>query len=84
MKLLLWLAIAVFVIWVIRSNKSSNKTSAAAGTGRPDRSNKSNRQIEPMLQCAHCGVYVPVSETVTDASGKVFCSDDHRLQHARS
>lgn len=80
MKLLLWTAIAVFVIWLIRSNNAST----TIGAGRPGKPGKAARQIEPMVQCAHCGVYVPVSETVTDTSGKVFCSDEHRLQHARS
>lgn len=32
---------------------------------------------ERMLACAHCGVHIPESEGVQDASG-FYCSDEHR------
>jgi uncharacterized protein len=35
-----------------------------------------------MLQCAHCGTYVPASEAVRNPAGAVFCSDAHRLLHS--
>ncbi|MBA4741541.1 MAG: hypothetical protein H2060_02385 [Azoarcus sp.] len=32
---------------------------------------------ERMLACEHCGVHIPESEGVQDASG-FYCSDEHR------
>ncbi|WP_136413169.1 PP0621 family protein [Herbaspirillum sp. ST 5-3] len=78
MKLLLWAAIGfIVVMWLLRSNKVSS-TGHASGTSS---TSKKDKLIEPMVQCAHCGVYIPASESVTAASGKVFCSDEHRLKH---
>lgn len=78
MKLLLWAAIGfIVVMWLLRSNKVSS-AGHASGVSNKD------KLIEPMVQCAHCGVYIPASESVTAASGKVFCSDEHRLKHAGS
>ena len=38
-------------------------------------------QGEPMRQCAHCGAHFPESEAVHSPSGRVFCSEQHRLKH---
>lgn len=32
---------------------------------------------EDMVRCAHCGVHLPRSESVT-AGGELFCSEEHR------
>lgn len=37
---------------------------------------KAANDAEVMLQCAHCGVYYPASETVR-ANGRDFCSAAH-------
>lgn len=73
MKFLLWALFIVLLIWMMRDRKPvANGTSASA------RSNGA----ETMRQCAHCGTYIPESEAVVTASGKVFCSEEHRLRHA--
>jgi uncharacterized protein len=33
---------------------------------------------ENMVTCAHCGVYLPQSESLS-AGGRSYCSDEHRL-----
>lgn len=75
MKFLLWLVVGgLLVLWLVRGKKTPiepRRPEAGAG-GRP----------ESMLQCAHCGIYLPASEAVRDAAGTVFCSDAHRLQHS--
>ena len=38
---------------------------------------------EQMLACAQCGVHLPQSEAVTDAAGRPFCSEAHRLAGPR-
>ena len=36
-----------------------------------------------MLACVHCGVHVPSTETVSDAAGRPYCSEAHRLAGPR-
>ncbi|MFJ7567115.1 PP0621 family protein [Herminiimonas sp. NPDC097707] len=76
MKLLLWAAIILAVIWILRSKKSSAKTDNAAPP-RP-----ADDAAEVMLSCAHCKTYFPASEAVFDSSHTAFCSVEHRRQHA--
>ncbi|MDR1351308.1 MAG: hypothetical protein LBJ59_11170 [Zoogloeaceae bacterium] len=33
---------------------------------------------EKMLVCAHCGVYAPEREMLRAASGRYYCSPEHR------
>lgn len=78
MKFLLWAVVAAIVVmWLTRGKKISSDQNAAAG-------NSADKSIEPMVQCAHCGIHLPASEAVTTPSGNVFCSDEHRLQYAKS
>ncbi|HEX7636666.1 MAG TPA: PP0621 family protein [Noviherbaspirillum sp.] len=75
MKLLFWLMIVFAAIWLLRSKKN-----LAGGTGpaRP----AAGKSIETMVQCTHCGVYVPASESIVAVSGAAYCSEEHRLRHA--
>ena len=74
MKFLLWALFIVLLIWMMRSKKPATSGSSAS----PRKANGA----ETMCQCEHCGTYVPESEAVKTASGKVFCSEEHRLRHA--
>lgn len=82
MKFLLWLAVGLAVAaWLMRGKKTlkspeSSPHHAAAGPGAGE------GEGEPMVQCAHCGVHIPVSESVVDPKGSVFCSEEHRRLHA--
>jgi len=81
MKLLLWLLIVAAVVkWVLRAKKATLRSGPAHA--EPSGSRAASRELEMMLQCAHCGVYFPASEAVGNAAGPVFCSEQHRLQHA--
>jgi uncharacterized protein len=72
-KFLLWALFIVLLIWMMRSKKPATGPSATARTAGG---------VEAMRQCEHCGTYIPESEAVMTASGKVFCSEEHRLRHA--
>ena len=81
MKLLVWLVIiAAVVMWFVRAKKAMSRFDA----GRDERTSKKSPVggAETMLQCAQCGVHFPASEAVRDAGGAVYCSEQHRLQHA--
>jgi uncharacterized protein len=72
-KFLLWALFIVLLIWMMRSKKPATGPSATA---------RATGGVEAMRQCEHCGTYIPESEAVITASGKVFCSEEHRLRHA--
>ena len=75
MRLLFWLALAVLVVFAIRS-----KVRAAASQVPPParRGTDPGHQIaaESMTSCAHCGLHFPVSEAVR-ADGLDYCSPAH-------
>jgi uncharacterized protein len=76
MKVLLWAAIGfVVVMWLLRGKDRTTGVAGARARKNPA------LEGETMHKCAHCGVYVPASDTVRSASGTVYCSEDHRLRH---
>jgi uncharacterized protein len=75
MKLLLWVVLIACVIWILRGKSRAVQAAAA----QPRRAVGS---VEVMATCAHCGVHFPSSEAVVDASGAVFCGEEHRRIHA--
>ena len=80
MRMLFWLALLVLVVLAIRSKFKSVQPPGQAGPGAQPRA-RGQKQIEAeaMLECAHCGVYYPASETV-QARGRNYCSDAHASQ----
>ena len=67
-KFLLLVAIAaVIYFWL----------SAAAARRRAAKSAADPSQ-ETMVTCAHCGVHLPASDSVS-ADAHVYCSDEHRV-----
>lgn len=77
MKLILWLVLALVVLYILRKKKRAPVKRPAApqpSAALPD--------AEAMLRCAECGVYLPASEALHDPAGSVFCSDEHRRRHA--
>ncbi|MGH8808426.1 MAG: PP0621 family protein [Noviherbaspirillum sp.] len=83
MKFVLWTLIVVaIVLWLLYNKKQSvgaDSSTAAKPTGE-----RQDKDVEPMLQCAHCGLHIPASESIVTPSGAVFCSEAHRLEHAGS
>ena len=76
MKYLIWLVIVLAVVTWFKRTVAKLSGNQATSPNRKDRS-------EAMLQCAHCGTYFPASEAVRDPAGALFCSEEHRAQHAR-
>jgi uncharacterized protein len=70
---LIWLAFRLFKI-LQRKHLSKDDRPVepqASGQGEP------NDPAVPMLQCAHCGLYLPRHEGVA-ADGRVYCPREHR------
>jgi uncharacterized protein len=82
-KLLLLLAIGLLVVaWLMRGSKSlQSPKSSSESARRDDARAMPSREGEPMVPCAQCGIHIPVSESVVDAEGTAYCSDEHRRLH---
>ena len=63
-RLLMMLAIAAAVYWLLRPN-------------RREKPGRDGPAVEDMVRCAHCGVHIPRSEAIL-AGGNFFCSTEHR------
>ena len=77
MKYLLVLVVVVIVLWL--TLRSHRKTPAPPGARRAARRGEPDR----MVACAHCGVHLPQSDALSDAGGRPYCSDPHRLAGPR-
>jgi uncharacterized protein len=86
-RLLFWLALVFLVVFAIRSKiraaqqrQQTRQQPPPAPPSGPSGQAQGRRQasadIETMLQCAHCGVFYPASETV-QARGRDYCSAAH-------
>ena len=77
MKILLWVLVA-FAVWMWLSYNKKKKVdasqakAAAASTGG----------TEQMVRCAHCGTFIPESESIDAPPGLTFCCDEHRRLHS--
>jgi uncharacterized protein len=70
-KLLLLIVSALLVYWVL---KAYGKTLSKPGENR-------DTAAEDMVRCAHCGVNLPMSESL-NSHGDFFCSKEHLRAHS--
>jgi uncharacterized protein len=73
MKYLLVLAVVAVAFWVWRNNRQSAKVESKKPP--PAHSNA----VQPMLQCAACGVHLPASDALVGRKGS-YCSAAHQKQ----
>jgi uncharacterized protein len=77
-RILILLAIVLVIFWWLRNRASARQAAerpaqqhrAAAGDG------DSGQDIEPMVQCAHCGVHLPRAEAIA-WHGLHYCRRSH-------
>jgi uncharacterized protein len=84
-RLLFWIALAILVVMAVRSKlraamaraqgPDTGPAPAPAGAAAKARGRVEDKS-EPMLCCAHCGVYFPSSEAVR-ADGRDYCGTAH-------
>ena len=77
MKLFLWAALILVVLYLLNDKRKPRRPNVPS---RNDARPGQPGQIETMVRCDHCGVYLPASEAVTGGHA-TFCSDEHRLLH---
>lgn len=76
MKLLIWLAVIIVVIYLLR------RAMRRPPVIRPKQDD--TLEQESMAQCAYCGVHFPASEAVSGSAAGPFCSAEHLRLHDRS
>lgn len=76
MRLLLWLALAVLVIFALRKKSQTPSSSVPPSNARPTENSETG---ETMLCCERCQVYIPASEAVLRGE-KVYCCAAHADQ----
>ena len=75
MSRLLFLILAGVVVYLlVRSFRRS------LGEDKGAKPNTAKPSGEDMVRCAHCGVHLPVSESLL-SGGQYYCSEAHRLAH---
>jgi uncharacterized protein len=73
MKYLTVFAVLAIAFWIWRNNRRSE-----AAPPSP-KANAAQSGVQPMLQCAVCGVHLPESDVITGKQGR-YCSAEHRKQ----
>ena len=85
-KVLILLAVVGLAIWLLRRARSADdRPRDDDRSGKPGNkpADKPADKPTPMLACAHCGVHLPQAEALTDAAGRPFCGEAHRLAGPR-
>ncbi|OEZ58929.1 PP0621 family protein [Duganella sp. HH105] len=82
-RIIFWLALVFLVIFAVRSKIREAQKRHQQQFRQPQQppeggraAAKSVADAETMLQCAHCGIFYPASETV-QARGRDYCSAAH-------
>ncbi len=73
MKYLLLFALLFLVLWIMRKNRGRTSNPPPASARPPER----------MVSCAHCGVNLPVSESVRSGSRHYCCPEHLRSDEVR-
>ena len=84
MKVLIWLGLALLVLLALRKKVRTGMMPPSGGAGRNAPAGHVNQPVESgesMVCCAHCAIYVPVSESVS-RDGKSYCCKAHAEQSA--
>jgi uncharacterized protein len=66
-KVLFWLAVIFAALFVLRLINSRHAPRRGRKTASP--------QVESMVRCVRCGVYLPRSEAVESPAGSYRCHD---------
>ena len=77
MKFLLLLIAVLVVVWLLRGAR--RRVDPPAGPPSP----AAAAQREAIVGCTHCGLMLPVGETLPGRGG-VFCCEAHRAAHEQS
>jgi uncharacterized protein len=63
-KVLFFVVVAIAIYWWLRRGRMPPKKQAG------------ETRAETMVQCAYCGLHIPVNESVAD-QGRYYCDEEH-------
>jgi len=72
-RFLILIAIVMAIVWLMRGDRRGRQQQRTRGGD--------SAAGERMVQCARCGVYLPLGEAIA-AEGRYFCSEEHRRSSA--
>ena len=76
MKYILWIVLGLLLAyWVLRRYRRGLGGGGGGADARP-----APGAGEDMVRCAHCGVHLPRSESIT-TQGSFYCSPEHQREH---
>jgi uncharacterized protein len=97
LKYLIWAVVIYFAWrWYLVSKQKSvapepGDTSSAGAASNPSTSSAAasaaaigDGAAEKMIACAHCSIHLPLSEALTGADQRHYCSAEHRALHVTS
>ncbi|WP_394778456.1 PP0621 family protein [Undibacterium sp.] len=79
MRILFWLVLFVVVILALKKKVQTVASPAREQQAPPPPAGSSGRDVEAMVCCAACQVYVPASEAVHRGQ-QVYCCKEHAEQ----
>jgi uncharacterized protein len=83
-KYVLW-ALLLYLGWRwYLSKKSSPASPSQEASVATEPSPEAGASTEKMVSCAHCGIHLPLSESVQGTGALHFCGEEHRLRHSGS
>ena len=80
LRMLMWLVLAAAAWWFLRPRPKTPPAGARAAAASRAATGSGARAAAPpevMVDCAHCGLHLPASETQRDATGRAFCCAAH-------
>jgi uncharacterized protein len=79
MKYLILVAIVVAVLLIAKLGRRNTRTDEPGAAKKPTAA----PEKQALLACAHCGVHLPVNESLPGRGG-VFCDEAHRSAFERA
>jgi uncharacterized protein len=78
-KYLILVAIVVAVLFLAKLGRRNTRTDESGASNKPT----APPEKQALLACAHCGVHLPVNESLPGRGG-VFCDEAHRSAFERA
>ena len=75
-RILLLVIVAILVWWAFRLMRNRQPGDDGGSRVQPPAA----RALEPISQCAWCGVHVPAGSAASLPDGRIYCSEAHRDQ----
>jgi hypothetical protein len=75
---ILFFVFLAFLVWLAVRVLGAKRSRPDAGPPTPTPASPPRAAIEPIAQCAWCGVHVPTGSAIALPDGRVYCGVPHR------